>query len=89
MVVLGVWDKYHCVYVVVIDIRYIPDLLWDYPVAGKSCLLSILLDSTCNYSQSPATGAHDLWLNYQGNPSVSYGIGKSFIWFWELVNCIL
>ena len=29
---LGVWGKYHCVCVVVIDLRYRLDLLWDYPV---------------------------------------------------------
>ena len=50
MIVLGVWSKYYCFYVVVIDLRYMPDLLWDYPVLNKLYLLSILLDSTCNFS---------------------------------------
>ena len=56
-----------------------PDLLWDYPVPAKSCLLSVLLDSTFDFSRSLATGVQDLLLNDQGNPSVSHDIGKSFI----------
>ena len=78
MVVLGVWGKYYCVCVVVIDLRYMPDLLWDYPVLDKSYLLSVLLNYTCSFSQFPVTGAQDLQLNDQNNPSASYGIGKSF-----------
>ena len=60
MVVLGVWVKYHCVCIVVIDLRYMLDLLWDYLVPEKSNLLSVLLDSTCNLSYLPATEAQDL-----------------------------
>ena len=60
MVMLGVWDKYHCVCVVVIDLRCMLDSLWGYPVPGKSNLLSVLFESTCNFSYLPATGAHDL-----------------------------
>ena len=78
MVVLGAWGKYHCICVIVIDLRYMPDLLWDYPVPDKLYLLSILLDSTCNFYQLHANGAQDPQLNDQGNPSVSHGIGKSF-----------
>ena len=50
MVVLGVWGKYHCVCVIVIDLRCMLDLLWDYLVPDTLNLLSILLDSTCNFS---------------------------------------
>ena len=32
MLVLGAWGKYHGVYVVEINLRYMPDLLWDYTV---------------------------------------------------------
>ena len=53
MAVLGVWGKYHCVYVVVIGFRCMPDLLWDYPVLEKTNLLSVLLDSTCNFGHLP------------------------------------
>ena len=60
MVVLGVWGKYHCVCVVVIDLRYMLDLLWDYPVPDKLNPLSVLLDFICNFSYLPATGAQDL-----------------------------
>ena len=55
--VLGVWGKYHCICVIMIDLRCMPDLLWDYPVLCKSYLLSVLLDFTCNFIQSPAIGA--------------------------------
>ena len=74
---LEVWSKYHCVCIVVMDLSCIPDLLWDCPVPNKLYLLSVLIDSTCKFSQFPTTGAQDLQLNNQGNPSVSYGIGKS------------
>ena len=58
---IEVWGKYHCVCIIVIDPRYMPDLLWDCPVFDKLYLLSVLLDSTCNYfSQLPTTGAQDL-----------------------------
>ena len=50
MVVLEVGGKYHCVCIVVNDFRCIPDLLWDYPVLEKLNLLSVLLDSTCNFN---------------------------------------
>ena len=50
MVVLGVYGKYNCVSVIVIDLRYMPDLLCDYPVLDKLYLLSVLLDSTCEFS---------------------------------------
>ena len=50
MVALGVWGKYHCICVIVIEFICMPDLLWDYPVLDKSNLLSILLDSTCNFN---------------------------------------
>ena len=50
MVVLGVWGKYRCVCVVVIDLRCMLDLLWGYPVLDKWNLLSVLFDSTCNFS---------------------------------------
>ena len=36
------------------------DLLWDYPVPDKSNSLSVLFDSTCNFSYLPTTGAQDL-----------------------------
>ena len=49
MVVLGFGGKYHGVCVVVIDIRYMLDLLWDYLVPDTSNLLSVLLDSTCSF----------------------------------------
>ena len=77
---LEVWGKYHCVYVV-IDLRYMLDLLWVYPIPNKLYLLSVLLDSTYSFSQLPAIGAQDLQLNNQGNHSVSRDIGISFIWF--------
>ena len=60
MVVLRVWGKYYYVCVVVIDLRYMLDLLWDYPVPDKSSLLSVLLDSTHNFSYLPATGVQEL-----------------------------
>ena len=60
MVMLGVWGKYHCVCVVVIDLRCKLDLLWDSPVPNKSNLLSVLLDSTCNFGYFPTAGAQDL-----------------------------
>ena len=41
-----VGSKYHCVYVVVIDLRCMLDLLWEYPVPDKSNPLNVLLDST-------------------------------------------
>ena len=77
MVVLGVLGKYHCVCIVVIDLRYMLNLLRDYPVPDKSNPLSVLLDSY-NFSYFPTLGAQDLWLSDQDYPSVSYGIGKSF-----------
>ena len=60
MFVLGVWGKYHCVCIVVIDLRYMLDFLLDYPVPDKSNPLSALLESTCNFSYLPATGIQDL-----------------------------
>ena len=60
MVVLGVWDKYHCVCVVVIDLRCMLNLLLGYPVPDKWNLLSVLFDFTCNFSYLPATGAQNL-----------------------------
>ena len=60
MVVLGVWCQYYCVSIVVIYLRYMPDLMRDYPVPNKSYLLSVLLDSTYKFSQLHATGAQDL-----------------------------
>ena len=60
MVVLGVWGKYHCVYVIVIDLRYMLDLLWGYPVPEKWNLLNVLFDSTYYFSYLPSTGAQDL-----------------------------
>ena len=60
MVMFGVWGKYHCACVIVIDLRYMLDLLWDYPVPDELNPLSILLDSTCNFSYLPITGAQDL-----------------------------
>ena len=62
-----------------IDLRYMLDLLWDYPVPEKFNPLSVLLDSIYNFSYFPATRAQDLYLSDQDNPSVSYIIGKSFI----------
>ena len=59
MVVLRVWGKYHCVCVVKNDLRCMFDLLWGYPVLDKWNLLSVLFDSTCNFSYLPATGAQD------------------------------
>ena len=38
MVGLRVWGKDHCVCVVVIDLRYIFDLLWNYSVPDKLML---------------------------------------------------
>ena len=89
MLVLVVWGKYYCVYIVVIDLRCILNLLWGYPVPDKSDLLIVLLDSACNFSYLPAIGGQDLWLSYQETPSVSHSIGKSFICFQEIVNHIL
>ena len=60
MVVLGVWGKYHYVCIVVINLRYMLDLLWDYPVPQELKPLSVLHDSTCNFSFFPTTGAQDL-----------------------------
>ena len=60
MVVLGVWDKYHCVCIVVIDLRYMLNLLWDYLVPDTSNLLNALLDSTCNFGALAIIGAQDL-----------------------------
>ena len=40
---LGVWGKYHCVCIVVIGLRCMLDLLWDYLVPYTSNLLSVLL----------------------------------------------
>ena len=60
MVVLGVWDKYHCVCVVVLNLRCMLDLLWDYRVPDKLNPLNGLLASTHNFSYFPATGAKDL-----------------------------
>ena len=60
MVVLEVWEKYHCVCIVVIDLTYVFDLLWDYPIPDRSNPLIILLDSTCDFSFLPATRAQDL-----------------------------
>ena len=58
MVVLGVWGNYHCVcIIVVIDLRCMLALLWDYPVPDKLNPLSVLLNSTHNFSQIPTTGA--------------------------------
>ena len=50
MVVLGVCGKYHCVCTVVIGLRCMLDLLWDYLVPDILNLLSVLLDSTCSFS---------------------------------------
>ena len=55
MVVLGVGGKYYCVCIVVIGLRCMLDLLWDYIVPNTPNLLSILLDSTFNFTL--ATGA--------------------------------
>ena len=60
MVMLGVWGKYHCVYVVMIDLKCMLELLWDYSIPYKSNLLSVLLDFTCKFSYLPTTGAQDL-----------------------------
>ena len=57
MVVLGVWGKYYCICIVVIDLRCMLDLLWDYYIPDESNPLSVLLDSTCNFGYLPATGA--------------------------------
>ena len=57
MVVLGIWGKHHCICVVVIDLRRMLDLLWDYPIPDKVNFLSVLLDFTCNFSFLLATGA--------------------------------
>ena len=59
MVLLGVGSKYHCVYVVVIDLRCMLDLLWEYPVPDKSNPLNVLLDSIHNFSYLSTTGAQD------------------------------
>ena len=60
MVALGVLGKYHCIFTIVINFRYMPNLLWDYPVPNKLFLLSILLDSTYNFSHFCVTEAQDL-----------------------------
>ena len=60
MVVLGAWGKFLCICVVVIDLRCILNLLWDYYIPEKSNPLSVLLESTCNFSYFPASGAQDL-----------------------------
>ena len=59
MVVLGVLGKYHCVCVVVIDLRCTLDLLWDYPEPEKLNLLNVLLDSTYYSSYLSATGVNN------------------------------
>ena len=41
---LGICGKYHCVCFIVIDLRCMLDLPWDYPVPDKSKPLSILLE---------------------------------------------
>ena len=78
MVVLGVWGKFYCVCVVVIYLRYMLDLLWEYPVPNKPNPLGVLLDSTCNFRYLAATGSQDLYLSDQDNLSVGHGIGKTF-----------
>ena len=50
MVMLGVWGKYHCDFIVVIDLRYMLELILDYLILDKLYFLSILLDSTCIFS---------------------------------------
>ena len=49
MVVLRVWGKVLLCFVVVIDLKCMLDLLWDYLVPNISNL-SVLLDSICNFS---------------------------------------
>ena len=51
---------YHCVCVIVTDLRYMLDLLWDYFIPGTSNLLTVLLNSTCNFHLLPATGVQDI-----------------------------
>ena len=57
MVVLGVWGKYHCICVVMIDLRCKLDLLWDYPIPDTLNILSGLIDSTGYFSYFPTAGA--------------------------------